>query len=82
MGVATDVPTDLAPNARSLELKVDSATREDPGKESEQSAQPQRLNAQLELKPEDVTVTPADPLVTQRIPRSYEKTIRKLLSKP
>ena len=82
MGQITETPTGVAADAAVLQLDVQRESVGDTTVTSEQPAQPQRFNALHELKPDDVTVTPADPLLTQRIPENYEHIIKKLLSKP
>lgn len=81
IGNATDVPLETAANARNLELQVDQVDDDEPGKESEQPYRPQPFNAMVQIDPNDVSVTEADPVITQRIPRTYAETMRKLLSK-
>ncbi|MBT5875910.1 MAG: hypothetical protein HOH43_20960 [Candidatus Latescibacteria bacterium] len=82
MGKATDVSVDLASNARNLELQVDQIDDNSPGKESEQPYRPRPFNAMVEIDPKDANVTTADPVITQRIPRAYAETMKRLLSKP
>ena len=79
---ATEAPTGVAANAAVLQLEVRQESTGDTTTTSRQPAQPQRFNTLHELKPVDLTVTPADPMLTQRIPENYESTIKKLLSKP
>jgi hypothetical protein len=83
LGQATTV-LDQNDQSRSLvQLDVQNSIEEGEGdKESEQMVRPPRYNEIHTLKPEDVTVTPSDPFITQRVPSSYRSTIRKILTKP
>lgn len=83
LGQATTLPEQNEPNRAMVQLEVNNtATEEEGDKESEQMVRPPRYNAMHTLNPEDVTITPADPFMTQRVPSSYRDAIRKILTKP
>ncbi len=88
-GRPTYPPTTASPDSKEFSLATQSSsekTKEVIDKTVEASSletapRPARYNKLHALRPRDVTITPTDPLLTQRIPKAYESTIKRLLTK-
>jgi len=86
-GDPTYPPTVVSPENKEFPLATQSSTDKtkevhDGKKEaSGLGPRPARYNKLHALRPQDVTITPADPLLAQRIPKAYESTIKRLLIK-
>ncbi|MBM3264817.1 MAG: hypothetical protein FJY97_15515 [candidate division Zixibacteria bacterium] len=65
-----------------MTLDIEQDARKGTPDETGQTLRPTRFNPAYTLTPDDVKLTPADPMINQRIPHAYEQSLKKLLAKP